>query len=142
MVTEREQFEDTNGRYKGAFYEKFAKDVTRIVEDLKAAISKKRADGARVIGYGAAAKGNTLLNFGKISLDYIVDDNPLKQGLLTPGMDIEIKPREALKEEAKPIVVLPLAWNFFDEIYKKVKALRPEASDIFVTYFPHVSERN
>ena len=92
--------------------------------------------GYDVVGYGAAAKAMTLLNFGKIKLDFIIDDNPLKQGLLTPGMDIPIRPVEHLKSIISPITVIPLAWNFYDEIKKRTIEVRGNSPDIYIKYFP------
>ena len=84
----------------------------------------------------------TVINAGKIKLDYIVDDNPLKQGLLCPGSDIPVKNSSILRQEKEDLIIVPLAWNFFDEIYSKVKFLRPNYNDTFVKYFPNLSESN
>lgn len=87
----------------------------------------------RVVGYGASAKGNTLLNSFGIDLEYIVDDNPLKWGYLTPGRNIPICSPERLKQE-QDVYVLLLAWNFAEEIKKKVgrKGIQ------FIRYVPEV----
>lgn len=108
----------------------------KVVIDLKDAIDLYKNRGFRIIGYGAAAKGNTLLNFGNITLDYIIDDNSLKQGLYTPGMHIPIKPSEALLQETQPIVIIPLAWNFYEEI--KSRALQKIERATFIRYFPSI----
>jgi len=71
-----------------------------------------------VVGYGAPAKGNTLLSFLEIGpelLDYIADRSPLKQGLYTPGMHIPVVPAERVIAD-QPDYVLLLAWNFVEEI--------------------------
>ncbi len=93
-----------------------------------------------VIGYGAAAKGNTFLNFADVKLDYVIDDNELKQGLYTPGTNIEIKSVELLKEygEEDRILFVPLAWNFYDEIRKRIKKVRDNKNDRFLKYFPNI----
>src|SRR3546814_13689623 len=67
---------------------------------------------------GAPAKGNTLLNYlgiGPSELDFLVDRNPLKHDLYSPGMKIPVRGTDAITSE-KPDVLLVLAWNFFDEI--------------------------
>ena len=87
------------------------------------------------VGYGAAAKANTLLNFGKINLDFIIDDNELKQELLTPGMNIPIKSSKYLNNENR-MLIIPLAWNFYDEIKSRVEKERSNSDDIFIKYFP------
>ncbi|MBP1886767.1 class I SAM-dependent methyltransferase [Sinorhizobium mexicanum] len=107
------------GMQSAETYEAFSARVDEIRRDLIAMLEQLKADGVAVAGYGAPAKGNTLLNYFKIGpelLDYLVDRNTLKQGLYSPGMKIPIRSPEALKEEDKPAVLLVLAWNFFDEI--------------------------
>jgi len=98
-----------------------------------------REPGRKIVGYGAAAKGNTILNYANIALEYIVDDNPLKQGLLTPGRSIPIENPERLFQEDGPVVILVLAWNFFSEIQNRVIAHRPTANDWWIQYFPSVT---
>jgi len=134
-VSKEYKKEEKEGRYSVDTYVKYGKNCIKIVEDLKKIIDDAKVP---VIGYGAAAKGNTLLNFGKIKLDYIVDDNPLKWDLLTPGMNIPIKDPKNLSGEGDEIVVVPLAWNFYKEISANVKNYRPDNKDTFVRYFPEL----
>lgn len=94
--------------------------------------------GFYLVGYGAAAKGMTLLNYTGIHLDYIIDDNPLKQNKFTPGSSIPIVSFDILTELKGPCVFVPLAWNFFDEIREKIKRKRDNEFDLFVRYFPEV----
>ncbi len=133
--------EEKAGRTDLALYRQFADTARKAVAELKKTVDAYRAKGVPVIGFGAAAKGNTLLNFGRITLDYIVDDNPLKHDLYTPGMNIPIYAPARLSQEPDDVVVVPLAWNFFNEIYRNVKKARPDKNDVFVTYFPSVNER-
>jgi len=99
-------------------YIDFADRVHQIGRDLRAMLDDLKAKGIKVAGYGAPAKGNTLLNYFQIGpdrLEYLVDKNTLKQGLYSPGMNIPIRSLDALRENP-PEVLLVLAWNFFDEI--------------------------
>ena len=85
-----------------------------------------RDNGARIGGYGAAAKANTLLNFAGIKADllpYIVDQNPVKQGLLMPGSHIPIVEEQYLREQ-EPNYVLLLPWNLRDEIMETLSYIR------------------
>ena len=91
-----------------------------------------------MVGYGAAAKGMTVINAGQLDLDYIVDDNPLKQGLLCPGSNIPVYSPAVLQNENSTLVIVPLAWNFYTEIVQRCRILRPQASDHFVRYFPEL----
>jgi len=99
--------------------EELKNDLTSILKDLK---RKKK----KIIGYGAAAKGNVLTNYfgiGTKILNYIVDSTPYKQGLFTPGMHIPVFGEGKLVED-RPDYALILAWNFADEIIEKQKAFR------------------
>ncbi len=80
---------------------------------------KLAQNNTKIIGYGSPAKATTALNFFGISneIEYIVEDNKLKQGKFLPGMKIPIVSKKSLKE--KPDYALVLAWNFFDEIKKR-----------------------
>jgi predicted TPR repeat methyltransferase len=102
-------------------YLRFADRAQKIKKDLHQILVGFREQGRRVAGYGAPAKGNTLLGFLEIGpelLPYIVDRSPLKQGLYTPGMHIPVVPTERLLAD-QPDYVLLLAWNFVDEIIEQ-----------------------
>jgi hypothetical protein len=73
-------------------------------------------------------------------LDFIVDDNPLKQGLFTPGRSIPIVGIDQVKElsQQSKAVFIPLAWNFFDEIRARILDVRKNDQDVFLRYFPTV----
>lgn len=118
-------------------YIEYARKCTEVITALKTTLDGFRDSSMPIIGYGAAAKGMTLLNYGKIELDCIIDDNPLKQGKFTPGMSVPIVGPERLLNE-QPAVFVPLAWNFFSEIKGKIKSKRETTKDVFVTYFPKV----
>lgn len=98
----------------------------------------EQSKGTHLVGYGAAAKGNTFLNFVGKPLDFIIDDNTLKQGKFTPGQHIPIKSITTLEQipSDEPITFVPLAWNFFDEIKKRIKKVRTSTGDKFIRYFP------
>lgn len=96
----------------------FAEATCRIRDDLQRFLGEVRAAGKRVAGYGAPAKGNTLLTFlglGPAQIDWIADRSPLKQGRVTPGTHIPVVPPERILAE-QPDYLLLLAWNFADEI--------------------------
>ena len=114
---------------------KYSKNCYNISKNTSIKINELKKDGYKIIGYGAAAKGNTFLNFSKINLDYIIDDNELKQDLYAPGSKIPIFSPDKLSSETGKICVVPLSWNFFDEIRKKVEE-KDLNSCIFLKYFP------
>ena len=99
-------------------FQQFARDTQHIKQDLHGRLSELRRAGQRIAGYGAPAKGNTLMSFlglGPEEMLYIADRSPLKQGLFTPGSHIPVVPPERLLHD-QPEYVLLLAWNFKDEI--------------------------
>lgn len=115
-------------------YDEFAKRVGRIRLELVSMLMDLKSQGLRIAGYGAPAKGNTLLNYFDIGpdiLDFLVDRNPLKQGLYSPGMKIPILSTDAIEEE-KPDVLLVLAWNFFDEIRQQQSAFEARGGKFLV----------
>ena len=121
-------------------YLAYANRCQEIVDDLNSTIAHYRSLGYTVCGYGAAAKGMTVLNFGNINLDFVVDDNPLKQGLYTPGTNISIVGIDELdKYQDTNIAFVPLAWNFFTEIKSRIKEKRNKEGDVFVKYFPTIN---
>jgi 2-polyprenyl-3-methyl-5-hydroxy-6-metoxy-1,4-benzoquinol methylase len=132
--------EKEKGLLSNITYENYRKNVLEIVDSFVNTINDYRKNDYKIIGYGAAAKGMTFLNFANITMDYIIDDNPLKQDLLTPGTNTEIKSIEFIKnyKEDEKIVFVPLAWNFFEEIKTRVKNVRNNKNDVFVKYFPKV----
>lgn len=129
--------EHDEGREDINFYKKFGRNADTILTLLQTTVSELRKNGVKVVGYGAAAKGMTVLNARDIQLDWIVDDNPLKQGLLTPGTDIPIKDKTSLNTNEE-IVLVPLAWNFFNEIKQNVENIRGIKPTRYLKYFPEV----
>lgn len=109
------------------------------IEQLKLNILKffieAKALSKQIIGYGAPAKGNTLLNYcgiGKEFLAYTVDKNPHKQNLLLPGTRIPIKSPEEIKR-TKPDYILILPWNLKDEIMNECSFIRQWGGKFLVT---------
>jgi 2-polyprenyl-3-methyl-5-hydroxy-6-metoxy-1,4-benzoquinol methylase len=115
-------------------YERFAERARKIKKDLHETLAMFARKGERVAGYGAPAKGNTLLGFLEIGpelLPYIVDRSPLKQGLYTPGTHIPVVEPERLLED-QPDYVLLLAWNFVDEIMEQQAEYRSRGGKFMV----------
>ena len=104
-----------------ATWQEFAARVVGLKRDLHETLAELGSQGKSVGGYGAPAKGSTLLSFldlGPDDLGWIADRSALKQGRVTPGSHIPIVTPERLLEE-RPDAVLLLAWNFADEIIEQ-----------------------
>jgi hypothetical protein len=129
--------EEAAGIADFATYECFAERVRGIRDQLLDKLRALRAEGSEIVAYGAAAKGNTLLNFCGIGPDlvrYVADKNPLKVGLYTPGMHLPVVPAARLAED-RPDYTLILAWNMADEIVGQQTAYR-EAGGRFIVPIP------
>ena len=104
-------------------YAAFAHKVHRTKRELLSFLIECKRRGARICGYGAPGKGNTLLNYcgiGRDFIDFTVDRNPYKHGRFTPGMHIPIHPVSAI-DEAKPDYLMILPWNLKTEIVEQMR---------------------
>lgn len=128
--------EHRKGLLSQTAYMNFNIQVQQNKSDMKKFIENLKEEGKKVIGYGASAKGNTMLNYFEIDLDYIVDDNEMKWEHLTPGRNIPIKSPEVMAEEDELYIVI-LAWNFFEEIAKKIESICGK-KHMYVKYVPEV----
>jgi SAM-dependent methyltransferase len=104
-------------------YQNFSEKVAKVKHDLLSFLHAASQENKSVVGYGAPAKGNTLLNFcgvGPESIQYTVDRSPHKQGRLLPGTHIPVHAPEHI-DETKPDYVLILPWNLQDEIVQQLE---------------------
>jgi SAM-dependent methyltransferase len=109
-----------------AVYDRFAARVRETKRRFLSFLLEARAGGASIVGYGAAAKGNTLLNYcgvGTDLVDYVVDRSPHKQGRYLPGSRLPIYPPERIAE-TRPDYVLILPWNLKEEIVAQMASIR------------------
>jgi len=127
------------GLHEVATYEGFAERVKHIKRQLLEFLIEAKEQGKSIVGYGAPAKGNTLLNYCGIRndfLDYTVDLSPHKQGMFLPGSRLPIKAPEAIFE-TQPDYLLILPWNLEEEIMNQMAAIR-EWGGKFVLPIPNV----
>ena len=89
--------EKQRGLLSDKLYSEYQSNVKSVVDEFKQYVQDARNDGYKIVGYGAAAKGMTFLNFANTKMDVIIDDNPLKQDLYTPGTNTIIKSAEYIK---------------------------------------------
>jgi SAM-dependent methyltransferase len=107
-------------------YAKFSKRVEECRDSLLAFLAAAKREGKRIAAYGAAAKGNTLLNFCGVTpqdIAFVADRNPHKQNKFLPGTHIPVVSPEELMQ-AKPDYVLILPWNLRDEIQQQLAGIK------------------
>jgi SAM-dependent methyltransferase len=114
------------GLLESATYGGFSQAIRRVRQSLNAFLTEARIERKSVVGFGAAAKGNILLNYcniGRDDVEFVVDDTPAKLGKFLPGSHIPVVPIERIRER-RPDYVLILPWNHRDEIMGKLHYIR------------------
>ncbi len=125
-VERMRQLERDHGLADMAVYAAFAAGVRATKRDVLAFLVEAKRAGKSVAAYGAAAKGNTLLNYCGVRadmVDYVVDKNPYKQDRFLPGVHIPVHGPAKLAQ-TKPDYVLILPWNLRDEVTEQMAAVR------------------
>jgi SAM-dependent methyltransferase len=136
-VTRLLEREESAGMTNDDYYRGFQACADRVKNDFMRFLLQAQQDGKRVAAYGAAAKGNTLLNYGGARPDlisFVVDRNPAKQGKYMPGSRIPIVDESRLKQ-ARPDFVVLLPWNLREELTKQLCYVR-DWGGRFVTAVP------
>lgn len=131
--------ESTAGINKTGYYENFQGKAEKVKNDFLAFLIDAKRQGKTVAAYGAAAKGNTLMNYAGIRPDlvsYVVDRNPAKQGKFMPGSRIPIVNEEHMHKQ-KPHYVVILPWNLMVEVKQQLKYINNWGGR-FVTAVPHL----
>jgi C-methyltransferase./Methyltransferase domain./Hypothetical methyltransferase. len=131
--------ESARGLRTLAPYQGFQARAERIKDELLLFLIEQKRAGKKVVGYGAAAKGNTLLNYAGVKPDllpFVCDAAPAKQGKFLPGSRIPIRPPDALMA-AQPDYVLILPWNLREEIMRQLDYIR-QWGGRFVTAVPEL----
>jgi len=132
--------EEAAGMYALDFYLHFQKKINAVRFGFMRFLMQTTEEGKMVVGYGAAAKGNTLINYFGIRKDllpYVVDASPHKQGLFLPGSRIPVVAEQKIRD-TKPDFVLILPWNLKEEISEQLSYIR-EWGGKFVTAIPELT---
>ena len=131
--------EERSGLQSPAIYRDFQSRAERVKDNLLSFLIEKKRSGKKVAAYGAAAKGNTLLNYAGIKPDllpFVCDASPSKQGKFLPGSRIPILPPEALRLK-KPDIILILPWNISDEVIRQHSYVRDWGA-VFIVAVPEM----
>jgi len=129
--------EEVAGINRLEFYQGFQSKAEEVKTNLIDFLINAKKNDKKVVAYGAAAKGNTMMNFAGIRPDliqYVVDKNPAKQGKFMPGNRIPIQTEEHLKADNPDYVVI-LPWNLKNEVTKQLDYIKKNGGN-FVTFVP------
>ncbi len=140
VLSELLQREATAGLNTAAYYHGFQIRAETVKNNFIAFLIEAKREGKKVAAYGAAAKGNTLINFAGIRSDlieFVVDRNPAKQGKFMPGSRIPIVQESRLREK-KPDYIVILPWNLTAEVQQQLSYVRAWSCK-FVTAVPHLT---
>jgi len=133
------QLEEIKGLTDLATYEAFSEQVKAVKRSILKFMVELKDQGSTIAGYGAPAKGNTLLNYcgiGPDFIDFTVDRSPHKQGLFLPGSRIPVYGPEYI-DKARPDYLLILPWNLKDEITRQMEGIRKWGGQ-FITLIPEI----
>lgn len=123
-----------HGLYDKKAYDRFSERIIELKGDVQVLLKNLKNKKKKIVGYGAAAKGNVLTNYfdlGIETLDYIADSTSYKQGLYTPGKHIPVYPEQRFLTDT-PDYALILAWNFADEIIDKQKDFKRKGGHFII----------
>lgn len=126
--------EKKGGYHDFARYASWSEEIEDLIGELSYQLRHLKEHGASIAAFGAAAKGNTLLNTCRLDtsiIDYIVDDTPEKIGMFSPGTGIPITDRSRLEQD-RPDYILILAWNFAAEIMESLADYRRRGTRFIV----------
>ena len=138
-VDELLQRETQEGMLSADYYTGFQAKIDQVKNDFLAFLLEARRQGKTVAAYGAAAKGNTLMNYAGIRSDliaFVVDRNPAKQGRYMPGSRIPIVDEPRLRQETPDYIVI-LPWNLRTEVVQQLEYIRAWGGR-FVTAVPEL----
>lgn len=120
--------------YKLETYHTYSNNINHWVMQL----ANMLRNSNKVIGVGASAKGITIMNFlnNRIKVDYVIDESKLKINKIINSVNIQIKDFSSISSELDGVTFILFAWNFKDELIKKIKKIRPNNNDKIINLFP------
>jgi methylation protein EvaC len=138
-VVAQRQKEEGFGLGRPETFEKLRASIERSRDALMVLLKKTRAEGKRIVGYGATSKSTTVTNYCGITpehVEFISDTTPIKQGKFSPGAHIPVRPYEEFTKDY-PDYALLFAWNHSEEIMAKEGGFK-DSGGRFIVYVPEV----
>jgi 2-polyprenyl-3-methyl-5-hydroxy-6-metoxy-1,4-benzoquinol methylase/nucleoside-diphosphate-sugar epimerase len=120
--------------YKLETYNTYSNNINHWIMQL----ANMLRNSNKVIGVGASAKGITIMNFlnNRIKVDYVIDESKLKINKIINSVNVQIKDFSSISNELSSVTFILFAWNFKDELIKKIKKIRPKNNDKIINLFP------
>ena len=136
IVAEMMRNEEARGLHRPEIFREYGRQIEQRKHSLLDCLDSARKRGQRVVGYGASTTVTTLMYHFEVTdrLEYLIDDNPAKHGLYSPGCHLEVKPSTVLLQDRPDIVVI-LAWQYATPIMTR-NAAYLEAGGCFVVPLP------
>jgi SAM-dependent methyltransferase len=128
------------GNEAEAAYARFAAEARRAMAAVAARVAQHRSQGRQIALVGVAAKALTFVRAAGIAPDLYLDEAPLKIGRIVPGGETPIEPLSAVAAIACRTVFMIGAWNFAEELVRKVKTFNPGSGSTFLVHFPQLRE--
>ena len=125
------------GLYSDTAYSVYVEKIRGLREWMLNEVATLSTKGFRLCGYGAAAKGMTILNFiGQIPMEYIVDDSPKKWDYYATNSKYRIMSPEKLSDTPEKVAIVVFAWNFLKEIMNKIQKIRKGMETLLIVPYP------
>ena len=130
-------YERNFGLYTDLAYYIYVEKIKGLRDWLLNEVNTFTSQNIRLVGYGAAAKGMTILNYmGQIPLEFIADDSPKKHGYYATNSKYLITPPSKLAEYGEPMAIVVFAWNFLAEIMEKIRQIRKGMETFLIVPYP------
>lgn len=130
------EYERSIGLYEPITYERFGKTSRDILQSVTSVIELHREAGYQIAFVGAAAKAMTVIHAAGVRPDVVLDESPLKIGKFPPGINVRVTPLADLTRMNKRTLFVLTAWNFKEELIRKIRALGVPTDSRFYVYFP------
>lgn len=137
-LLDRLKFEENQDVFIEDKYLDYSKNAIKLRQNINDRVQEFKSRDYKVVVYGAAAKGNTFLNYCNIQIDHIYDDNELKIGRYSPVGSVIVERPEIMASDVSKYLFIITAWNFSEEIIKKIKKIRKNNNDSYLLYYPQI----
>ena len=131
-----QEYEEKIELYRNETYSDFERKSLQVIQSLRDVVSMHRVQGDEIAFVGAAAKAMTIINAAGVKPDHFFDEATLKIGAYPPGMNVKISSLSSCAKLKNSTLFVITAWNFKEELLKKIQHYGVPAGSKFYVYFP------